>query len=87
LRRSAALACRIRRCNLTARKDTGEQPCVSGATPGYADYIVFSIFQYARLGCADEFLGDGTALRRWRDGLVQAFDGLGDRYPGYPTHF
>ena len=36
-------------------------------------------------GCADEFLGDGTALRRWRDGLVQAFDGLGDRYPGYPA--
>jgi glutathione S-transferase len=66
-------------------KTLAEQPCISGAAPGYADYIVFSMFQYARLGCADEFLGDGTALRRWRDGLVQAFDGLGDRYPGYPA--
>jgi glutathione S-transferase len=62
-----------------------EQPYVTGAAPGYADYVLFSMFQYARLGCPDEFLAEGSALRRWRDGLVQAFDGLGDRYPGYPT--
>jgi glutathione S-transferase len=63
----------------------GEQPYIAGAAPGYADYIVFSMFQYARLGCPDEFLAEGTALRRWRDGLVRMFDGLGDRYPGYPA--
>ena len=62
-----------------------EQPYVTGATPGYADYVLFSMFQYARLGSPHEFLGEGTALRRWRDGLVQAFDGLGERYPGYPA--
>jgi glutathione S-transferase len=61
-----------------------EQTYLTGTSPGYADYIVFSVFQYARLGCPDEFLDEGTALRRWRAGLVQAFDGLGDRYPGYP---
>jgi glutathione S-transferase len=61
-----------------------EQAYLTGTSPGYADYIVFSVFQYARLGCLDEFLDEGTALRRWRTGLVQAFDGLGDRYPGYP---
>jgi glutathione S-transferase len=66
-------------------KTLAEQPYVTGAAPGYADYILFSVFQYARLGCPDEFLGEGTALRRWRDGLVQEFDGLGDRYPGYPA--
>ena len=62
-----------------------EQPYFTGAAAGYADYILFSVFQYARLGSPDEFLREGTALRRWRDGLVQAFDGLGDRYPGYPV--
>ena len=62
-----------------------EQPYFTGAAPGYADYTLFSVFQYARLGCPDEFLAEGSALRGWRDGLVQAFDGLGDRYPGYPT--
>jgi glutathione S-transferase len=61
-----------------------EQAYLTGASPGYADYIVFSVFQYARLGCPDEFLDQGTMLWRWRVGLVQAFDGLGDRYPGYP---
>jgi glutathione S-transferase len=61
-----------------------DQPYVSGTSPGYADYILFSVFQYARLGCPDEFLDQGTALWRWRAGLVQAFGGLGDRYPGYP---
>ena len=62
-----------------------EQPYVTGGAPGYADYILFSAFQYARLGSPDEFVRDGTALRRWRDDLVQAFDGLGNRYPGYPA--
>jgi glutathione S-transferase len=62
-----------------------EQPYVTGDMPGYADYVVFSMFQYARLGCPDEFVAEGTALRRWRDGLVAAFDGMGERYPGYPA--
>jgi len=66
-------------------KTLAEQPYIAGAAPSYADYVVFSVFQYARLGCPDEFLGESTALRCWRDGLVHAFEGLGDRYPGYPT--
>ena len=65
-------------------KTLAEQPYIAGAAPGYADYLVFSVFQHARLGCPDEFLAEGAALRRWRDELVQAFDRLGDRYPGYP---
>jgi glutathione S-transferase len=60
-----------------------EQPYLGGTSATYADYVVFSMFQYARLGCPDDFVEEGTALRRWRDGLVRAFDGLGDRYPGY----
>lgn len=62
-----------------------EQPYIAGPGPGYMDYIVFSMFQYARLGCPDEFLAEGTALRRWRDNLVRMFDGLGDRHPAYPA--
>ncbi|HXC28809.1 MAG TPA: glutathione S-transferase N-terminal domain-containing protein [Stellaceae bacterium] len=62
-----------------------EQPYVTGAAPGYADYVVFSMFQYARLGSPHEFLGEGTALRRWRDSLAGMFGQLGDRYPAYPS--
>jgi len=39
------------------------------------------MFQYARLGCSDDFVAEGTALRRWRDELARAFDGLGNRFP------
>lgn len=50
-----------------------EQPYFGGAAPSCADYVVFSMFQYARLGCPEDFVKDGTALRRWRDGLAAAF--------------
>ena len=62
-----------------------EQLYFGGAAPTYADYILFSAFQYARLGCPDEFLAEGSALRRWRDGLVSAFGELGSRYPSHPA--
>src|SRR5271155_3415752 len=61
-----------------------DQPYCGGATATYADYVLFSVFQYARLGCSDELVAEGTALRRWRDELARAFDGLGNRYPGHP---
>ena len=63
-----------------------EQEYVSGAAPGYADYLLFSAFQQARLGSPLEILRPGTALRRWRDGLVARFDRLGDRFPAYPAN-
>ncbi len=63
----------------------GEQTFVCGEGPGYADYLLFSVFQYARLGCPREVLGGLPAVRRWRGGLVARFDGLGDRFPGNPA--
>jgi glutathione S-transferase len=61
-----------------------EQDYISGGVPGYADYLLFSVFQYARLGSPVEVLRAGMALRRWRDELVARFDHLGDRFPAYP---
>ncbi len=63
----------------------GEQPYLAGPAPTYADYLVFSVFQYARLGAPEDFVAAGTALRAWRDGLTVAFGGLGNLYPGYPA--
>ncbi len=62
-----------------------EQPWVAGAAPAYADHVVFSVFQYARLGCTAELLAPGTALAAWRARMIALHDGLGDRFPGYPT--
>lgn len=61
-----------------------EQPYFGGPTATYADYLLFSMFQYARLGCPDEFVAAGSALRRWRGGLELAFGGQGNRSSGEP---
>jgi len=66
-------------------KTLAEQPYLAGAAPSYADYLVSSVFQYAKLGAPEDFVAEGTALRRWRDGLADSFDGLGNRYPRYPV--
>jgi glutathione S-transferase len=63
-----------------------EQAFLAGAEPTYADYVVFSVFQYARLGSPHELLPNGTAVRRWRDAIVARFDHLGDHFPAYPQH-
>jgi glutathione S-transferase len=62
-----------------------EQSYVAGASPGYADYVLFSVFQYARLGSPLETLRPETAVRHWRDRLAGSFDCLGDRFPAYPA--
>lgn len=62
-----------------------EQAFLAGEAPAYADYLVFSVFQYARLGSPHELLPQGSAIRRWRDAIVDMFGGLGNRYPGYPS--
>jgi glutathione S-transferase len=38
------------------------QPYICGSSPAYADYIVFSVFQIARLGCPKEVVAIGTRL-------------------------
>jgi glutathione S-transferase len=62
-----------------------EQAYVAGAESAYADYLLFSVFQYARLGSPHELLRAGSKVRLWRDALVARFDHLGDRFPAYPA--
>lgn len=62
-----------------------EQPWIAGAAPAYADHIVFSVFQYVRLGCTAELLEPGTALAGWRARMIALHGGLGDRFAGYPA--
>jgi glutathione S-transferase len=64
-----------------------EQPFLAGPEPAYVDYIVFSVFQWARIGSPRDVLGDAAtfgALRAWRSRMVELHGGLGDRFPGYP---
>ena len=64
-----------------------EQKFVAGETPAYVDYVVFSVFQWARIGSPRDILAGTTmdATRAWRARMVALYGGLGDRFPGYPT--
>ena len=50
------------------------QPWIAGAQPAYADYILFSIFQWARIMSPHEVLEDG-ALREWRERVLDLHGG------------
>ncbi len=64
-----------------------EQPFLAGAAPAYADYVIFSVFQWARVGSPRDVLGDANlpATRAWRSRMVALYDNLGDRFALYPT--
>jgi glutathione S-transferase len=63
-----------------------EQPFLAGAIPAYVDYVVFSVFQYARIGSPRDVLADVAklpAVHAWRDRMIGLHGGLGDRFAGY----
>lgn len=65
-----------------------EQPYLAGLAPAYVDYVVFSVFQWARIGSRRDVLanvGSMDAVRVWRARMVALYGGLGDRFPLYPS--
>ena len=51
------------------------QPFVCGAAPAYADYIVFSVFQWARVGSPAALLGADDPLAAWRERILDLHAG------------
>jgi glutathione S-transferase len=85
--RAAALAELHAACAVLERT-LSEQPFLGGTTSAYVDYIVFSVFQWARVGSARDALAELAGLeatRAWRARMVALFDNLGDRFALYPT--
>ena len=64
-----------------------EQPFLAGDAPAYVDYVIFSVFQWARIGSPRDVLADVAttpAMRAWRARMIALYDDLGDRFAGYP---
>jgi glutathione S-transferase len=59
------------------------QKYIGGATPNYADYIVFGPFQWARVVSPFELLAEDDPVYAWRERLLDAFDGMARKSPGY----
>jgi glutathione S-transferase len=59
------------------------QPFLGGAAPNYADYIAFGPFQWARVVSPFRLLEDSDPVYAWRERLLDAFDGMARKSPGY----
>ena len=59
------------------------QDFLGGAAPNYADYIVFGGFQWARVVSPFRLLAESDPVYAWRKKLLDAFDGMARKSPGY----
>lgn len=66
----------------TALKD---RPFLGGSTPSFADYAVFGAFMWAR-GVSDfKILESDDPVAGWRERMLDLYDGMPRREPGYPV--
>ncbi len=59
------------------------QAYLGGQKPNYADYIVFGAFQWARVVSPFKLLAADDLVYAWRERLLDAFDGMARKSPGY----
>ena len=57
------------------------QAFMGGAKAAYADYILFSVFQWARVMSPQELLGPEDPLCRWREQVLDLYDGFARNVP------
>ena len=65
------------------RQTLKKQPYLGGEAPNYADYIVFGGFQWARVVSPFKLLEADDPVYAWREKLLDAFDGMARKSPGY----
>ena len=65
------------------RQTLKTQAYLGGDAPNYADYIVFGPFQWARVVSPFKLLTEDDPLYAWRERLLDAFDGMARKSPGY----
>jgi glutathione S-transferase len=64
-----------------ARAQLRAQPFMCGSQPAYADYILFSPLQWARIVSPFQILEESDALFAWRERMLDLYDGLGRTTP------
>ena len=57
------------------------QAFMSGASAAYADYILLSVFQWARVMSPQELLGPEDPLSQWRERMLDLHDGFARNVP------
>jgi len=67
------------------RRTLTHQPFLAGSKPAWADYIVFGAFQWARCVSPIKLLAENDPLYRWRELMLDLFDGLARKAKGFPV--
>ena len=62
-----------------------QNPFLAGNGPGFADYILFGAFQWARVMSPTRLLEPDDPVYAWRDRLLKLFDGYAGKAKGYPV--
>ena len=57
------------------------QAFMAGAAPAYADYILLSVFQWARVMSPQELLAPEDPLCQWRERMLDLYDGFARNVP------
>ena len=58
---------------------------LSGNGPGYADYVLFGTFQWARCISPTRLLEPDDPIYAWRERLLKMYDGYAWKAKGYPV--
>lgn len=67
------------------RLTLGKQPFLAGATPAYADYILFGCFMWARGVSPYQLLAADDPVHAWRERMLDLHDGEARNAKGYPV--
>lgn len=61
------------------------QPFLGGNAPNYGDHIMFGGFQWARAVSPFKLLKEDDLVYAWRKRMLDAYDGLARKSPGFPV--
>ena len=79
--RSAEALTRLQRVLEPMQAALKRQAYVSGESPAYADYILFSVLQWARVMCPQELFNTSEPLYLWRERMFGLYDGFARKVP------
>ncbi|HWI39052.1 MAG TPA: glutathione S-transferase N-terminal domain-containing protein [Burkholderiales bacterium] len=57
------------------------QPFMCGSAPAYGDYILFSVFQWARIASPQDIFNNSDPLYVWRERMLDLYDGFARQSP------
>jgi glutathione S-transferase len=75
----------LRTALLPVRKQLVQEPYVCGKAPGFADYILFGAFQWARALSPQRLLEPDDPVFAWREKMLDLHGGLARKAKGHPV--